>query len=43
MSSTPTSPEKRPEIDDFDEVIRQAIESEIGELAAFWDRDYSPN
>jgi hypothetical protein len=34
MPTTPISPEKQAEIDDLEEAIRQAVEAEIGELAA---------
>jgi hypothetical protein len=34
MPITPNSPEKQAEIDDLEEAIRQAVEAEIGELAA---------
>jgi hypothetical protein len=34
MPPTPVSPEKQAEIDDLGEAIRQAVESEINELAA---------
>ena len=34
MPTTPISPEKQAEIDDLDEAIRQAVEAEIGALAA---------
>lgn len=34
MPAAPLSPEKQAEIDDLEEAIRQAVEAEIGELAA---------
>ena len=34
MPTTPISPEKQAEIDDLEGAIRQAVEAEIGELAA---------
>ncbi len=34
MLTTPVSPGKQAEIDDLEEAIRQAVEAEIGELAA---------
>jgi hypothetical protein len=34
MPITPNSPEKQAEIDDLEEAIRQAVEAEIGALAA---------
>ncbi len=34
MPNSPISPEKQAEIDDLEEAIRQAVEAEIGEIAA---------
>lgn len=34
MSTMPISPDKQAEIDELEEAIRQAVEAEIGELAA---------
>ena len=34
MPTAPVPPEKQPEIDDLEQAIREAIDAEIGELAA---------
>jgi hypothetical protein len=34
MPTTPVSPEKQAEIEDLERAIREAVEAEIGELAA---------
>jgi hypothetical protein len=34
MPTAPTSPEKQAEIDDLERAIQEAVEAEIGELAA---------